>query len=269
MSGLGEARGVRDLYSNVLSFRSDSKVSEDQLNSLALRYEMLRGWNSKIQLIGDVARAGVEKGKLRLDLPLPEALKQFMQQTNFGTPDRYYKEMQEEVLVTLSDYRANREMTERHYGSSADMERIWSDVIGELNVAWTNEMYEEARIQTNLEIYEEVYKNELAKVQAELKKLRDLDLHPLRLDIQEKVNSLIAQRGDAYCTPRSARGLTFQTPEASWFRHFTRNSDGVLVNSRQTKLELAPYKTEFMNHIFSRALIASRQSEGEIAKQKY
>ena len=58
MSGLEEAHGVRDLYSNALIFRSDSKVSGDQLNALALKHEMLRGWKSKIELINDVAQVG-------------------------------------------------------------------------------------------------------------------------------------------------------------------------------------------------------------------
>ena len=63
--------------------------------------------------------------------------------------------------------------------------------------------------------------------------------------------------------------MAYQTIDESWTRHFTKNSDGVLVNSRHTKFELAPYEVSFMNYIFSRPLIASRQPESEISKQKY
>ena len=52
-------------------------------------------------------------------------------------------------------------------------------------------------------------------------------------------------------------------------RHFTRGSDGEIKNSRHTKLEMAHYEKEFVNYMFDRPLIASKQTEAEIGKQKY
>ena len=67
----------------------------------------------------------------------------------------------------------------------------------------------------------------------------------------------------------SARGMAFQLKGAAWNRHFTKNSSGEYVNSRNTMFELAPYDVDFMNYIFDRPLISSRQPEEEISKQKY
>ena len=63
--------------------------------------------------------------------------------------------------------------------------------------------------------------------------------------------------------------MTFQTKEQSWMRHFQRNEEGEVVNSRKTKFEMAKYDVDFMNYIFDRPLISSRQPEEEISKQKY
>ena len=96
-------------------------------------------------------------------------------------------------MVFLSDYRQSRETTDRHYGNSEDMELVWNDVLSELNVAFTNEMYEEARLQTNIEIYEEVWNHEITKVEAQLKQLQEVDLLPLRMEVREKVEALLPQ----------------------------------------------------------------------------
>ena len=127
-------------------------------------------------------------------------------------------------------------------------------------------MYEETRLQTTIDIFEDILNHEFTKAQAEVKQVQDLDLLPLRLAAQERVGGLLPERGGQ--TPRSARGMMFQTKEASWNRHFTKNREGEIVNSRLTKFEMAKYDVEFMNYIFDRPLITSRQSEVEISKQK-
>ena len=96
---------LRDVYANPLIFRSDSKVSSDTLNSLGIRWDMLKGWRTKIDEIKELQQAGRDRGQLRLGLPAPEALRQMFNSKNFGRAERHYKEMQDEVMVFLSDYR--------------------------------------------------------------------------------------------------------------------------------------------------------------------
>ena len=146
-----------------------------------------------------------------------------------GKPEDDYKELISDVLPVLDDYRSRREMTGRYYGSTEEMEQVWSDVLNELQVDFDAEMYEENRLQTNLAIFEDVYKHEITKVEAEVKQLQDKDLMPLRMSTQERVQGVLARVGQ---TPRSARGTMFQTKEDSWRRHFTRSSDGEIINSR-------------------------------------
>ena len=50
--------------------------------------------------------------------------------------------------------------------------------------------------------------------------------------------------------------MMYPTTDQSWSRHFTKTPDGVIVNSRQTKLEMADYDVNFMNYIFERPLLA-------------
>ena len=68
-----------------------------------------------------------------------------------------------------------------------------------------DEMYAEARLQANAEIFEEVYNHEFTKAQAEVKRTHEVDLHPLRLATRERVDYLLNPEGRH--TPRSARGM--------------------------------------------------------------
>ena len=167
----------------------------------------------------------------------------------------------------MNDYRTSGETTTRNYGPSGTMDQVWDDVMSGLQEDFGVEMYEESRLQTNIEIFEDIYNHELTKVQAQVKQVHDIDLLPLRIASQERVGGLLPARGGQ--TPRSARGMTFPTKEASWHRHFTTNSEGEIVNSRHTRFEMARYDVDFMNYIFERPLITSKQSEAEISKQKY
>ena len=189
--------------------------------------------------------------------------------TNLGRPEADYKAMYEESLQFLDNYRTNKEITENHYGPEETMEQVWTDVMRELQgEGFDINMYDEARFQTNIGIYEEIWSHENAKAQAKLKKMHDIDLQPLRLRNRESVETLLSAGEPELQTPRSARGMVRQTIDQSWSRHFTKK-DGVIVNSRQTKLEMAHYDVNFMNYIFERPLLASSQPEAEIAKQKY
>ena len=128
-------------------------------------------------------------------------------------------------------------------------------------------MYEESRLQTNIEIFEEVYNREFTKAQAQVKQTHEVDLYPLRLATRERIDALLPGRGGQ--TPRSTGRMVYQETKGSWHRHFSKNPDDELVNSRNTKFELANYDVSFMNYIFGRPLITSKQSEQEISKQTY
>ena len=106
--------------------------------------------------------------------------------TNMGKPEQDYKQLYEESLQILDNYRKDKETTGYHYGPQETMDQVWSEVIGELQgKGFGVDMYDETRLQTNIEIYEEIWSHENAKAQAKLKQMHERDLQPLRLRNRE------------------------------------------------------------------------------------
>ena len=64
------------------------------------------------------------------------------------------------------------------------MEDVWNEVIEELRPAFSIDMYEEDKFQTNLELFEEIYEHETKKLQAEIKQAPDVDLQLHRIDVR-------------------------------------------------------------------------------------
>ena len=65
--------------------------------------------------------------------------------------------------------------------------------------------------QTKIEIFEDIYNNESTKVKTKMKQVSDVDLFPLRQASRERVEGLLPER--CGLTPRSARGMMFQTKD--------------------------------------------------------
>ena len=126
-----------------------------------------------------------------LGLTQQEALRKLVLQTKAGKPESNYKEMLEESLIMMNDYRTSGETTMRNYGPRETMDQVWDDVMSGLQEDFGVEMYEESRLQTNIEIFEDIYNHEFTKVQAQVKQVHDGDLLPLRLASQERVGGLL------------------------------------------------------------------------------
>ena len=214
-STLSGATGSSSEFDQLI-FRSGTTFGGGQLNELALKLAQLKDWKNKIAVIKELQQTAA-CGKLPLGLPPNEALRKVFITTNFGKAEKHYKEMHEESMVYLDNYRREKEVTERHYGKKETMEQVWTEVIQELKPeAWSADMYDETRLQTNIEIYEEIWNHEYTKAQAQVKQMQEQDLHPLRLHGRERVDALLSVRGGELHTPRSARGMMYQTTEQSW-----------------------------------------------------
>ena len=81
--------------------------------------------------------------------------------TNLGKPEQDYRQLYEESLQILDNYRKEKETTGYHCGLEETMDQVWSEVIGELQAkGFGVDMYEETRLQTIIEIYEEIWSHE-------------------------------------------------------------------------------------------------------------
>ena len=117
--------GTGDQITDLLTLRFGSRIDEGELNRLALKQAQLKDWKNKIMTVRQLQDA-VRQGRLPLGLRAPEGLRQLCFMDFGGKPEQYYKQMLEEAVPILDDYRAKREMTGRYYGSSDSMEQVWT-----------------------------------------------------------------------------------------------------------------------------------------------
>ena len=100
---------------------------------------------------------------------------------------------------------------------------------------------------TNLDLFNEVYKNEVDKLKTDIENAENEDLFGLRQISRSTINDHLS--GKRSRPLRSARGMSQTlTVQDQWKRHFDIDeTTGECLNSRGTKMETADYDVNFMN----------------------
>ena len=111
--------------------RFGSRIDRDELHQLGQKQMKLKDWRNKIMTLKELQDRAAQ-GRLSLGLTPEEALRKMLVQTNQGKPEANYKEMLEESLIMMADYRTNGEVTARNYGAKETMEEVWTEVMSEL-----------------------------------------------------------------------------------------------------------------------------------------
>ena len=104
-----------------LNFRHGSTFGGDQLCALSERLANLQAWKDKIAEIKELSHSDA-RGKLPLGYAPHEALRRVFLTTKLGKPEEHYKQLHEESMVYLDNYRRDNVKIERHYSTKETME---------------------------------------------------------------------------------------------------------------------------------------------------